>query len=362
MELVPLLVSGYGRSGTTALMSLLGTDTRVAMGRAYPFEDRYLTYISKLAVLLERNVIQPQPSPEQLYSFDDCVFGGFPWAPPGPRKNQSGEPDLPTAAEWFRQLWTVVVEKSPGREPAAAFYAEKVPAWVSAFVRRNLPARTFYLFRDPRDMYLSANAFMRQRQYFSFGRGPRDSDLNHARNLTYEFLVYFENFRADKDRADCMLVPYTDLIQDRPRLVDRLRRFAGLECLGHVVANELESHRTSSSPEMSVDRWRREPLHQEVLNFLENYLRESMVELHYEPAAPGKIGQCPGVEFASPPALSKLETPGGTDENGLRVLFQNGQFCIDLAIDPFLSREVTEVWASLYGAAVDQVSLSWETP
>jgi hypothetical protein len=159
-----------------------------------------------------------------------------------------------------------------------------------------------------------------------------------------------------------MLVRYTDLIQDRPRLVDRLGRFAGLKCLEHVAANELESHRTSSSPEMSVDRWRREPFPHGVRNFLETYLRESMVELHYEPAAPGKIRQCPGVEFASPPALSKLETPGGTDENGLRVLFQNGQFCIDLAIDPFLSREVTEVWASLYGAAVDQVSLSWETP
>src|SRR5438093_7915812 len=123
MEFVPLLVSGYGRSGTTALMSLLGTDVRVAMGRTYPFEDRYLTYISKLAVLLERNVIQPQPSPEQLYSFDDCVFGGFPWVPPGPGKNQGREHDLPTAAEWFRKLWAVVVAKARSQEPAAAFHA-----------------------------------------------------------------------------------------------------------------------------------------------------------------------------------------------------------------------------------------------
>src|SRR2546422_628755 len=137
MELVPLLVAGYGRSGTTALMSLLGTDARVAMGRAYPIEDRYLTYISKLAVLLQRNVIQPQPSPEQLYSFEDSVFGGFPWAPPGPRKNHGGEQDLPTAAEWFRQLWAVIVEKARSREASAAYYAEKVPAWVPAFVRRN---------------------------------------------------------------------------------------------------------------------------------------------------------------------------------------------------------------------------------
>src|SRR5207302_8300261 len=219
MELVPLLVAGYGRSGTTALMSLLGTDARVAMGRAYPFEDRYLTYISKLALLLQRNLIQPQPSPEQLYSFEDSVFGGFPWAPPGPTKNEQNHDERPSAREWFDPLWTVVVGKARARDARAVFYAEKVPAWVPAFVRRHVSVRTFYLFRDPRDIYLSANAFMRQRQYFGFGRRPGDSDLEHARNLAYEFLLYFENFRADKERADCMLVQYADLIHDRAGLI-----------------------------------------------------------------------------------------------------------------------------------------------
>src|SRR5713101_4856990 len=102
MSLIPQLVAGYGRSGTTALMSLLATDRRVAMGRAYPFEDRYLTYVSKLAILLERNLIQPQLSAEELYSFESCGWGGFPWLPPGPAKGRPGEAGLPSAAEWFR--------------------------------------------------------------------------------------------------------------------------------------------------------------------------------------------------------------------------------------------------------------------
>jgi hypothetical protein len=41
--LMPILVSGYGRVGSTALMALLGTDERVAFDRRYPFENRYLT-------------------------------------------------------------------------------------------------------------------------------------------------------------------------------------------------------------------------------------------------------------------------------------------------------------------------------
>jgi hypothetical protein len=358
MGLIPQLVAGYGRSGTTALMSLLGSDPRVAMGRAYPFEDRHLTYVSKLAVLLERNLIQPQPSPEELYAFEDCVFGGFPWVRPGPGGNQAVAQDRPSAAEWFRQFWALVVEKMGSRRAATAFYAEKVPAWVPAFVRQSLPVRTFYLFRDPRDMYLSANAFMRQKQYFSFGRRPGDSDFDHARNLAYEFLVYFENYRADKDRADCMLVQYADLVQHRERLADRLRCFSGLECLqDQVTTKELESHRTSSSPEMSVDRWRREPLPQAVLSFLQTYLQESMGELHYEPATTGQIRWCPGVEFARKSPSIDLTT----DENGLRVPVKDRPLRIELPIDPFVSRPVVEIWVSLYGPGLDEVTLSWET-
>ena len=350
MGLIPQLVAGYGRSGTTALMSLLGTDSRVAMSRDYPFEDRYLTYVSKLAILLERNVIQPPLSAEELYSFEGCGLGGFPWAPPGPATGRLDEAGLPGAAEWFRSLWAVIDEKSQRQHPTAAFYAEKVPAWVSPFVRHYLPTRTFYLFRDPRDMYLSANAFMRRRNYFSFGRGPKDSDLDHARNLAYEFLLYYENFRVDRHRADCMLVPYADLIRDREGLVGRLRRFAGLECLDQAAAHGLESHRTSASPEVSLDRWRREPLPPGVLSFLETYLQESFAALHYEPAAPGKIRCCPGAEFAN------------ENENGLRVPVERGRFSIELPIDAFPSDSVTEIWVSAFGPALDEISLSWRTP
>src|SRR5262249_20194007 len=152
------------------------------------------------------------------YSFESCGWGGFPWVPPGTAQGHSGETGLPSAGEWFRHLWMVVEEKTRSSHSSAMFYAEKVPAWVSAFIRSYLPVRTYYLFRDPRDMYLSANAFMRQRNYFSFGRGPEDSDLDHARNLAYEFLLYYENFRADRHRAECMPVPYADLIRDRAGL------------------------------------------------------------------------------------------------------------------------------------------------
>ena len=47
--LTPILVAAPGRSGSTALMALLGSDPRVAFDRQYPFENRHLTYLVKFA-------------------------------------------------------------------------------------------------------------------------------------------------------------------------------------------------------------------------------------------------------------------------------------------------------------------------
>jgi len=84
--LTPILVAGYGRSGTTAIMQLLLGDPRVAADRLYPFENRYLTYTAKLSRLAG----VPSPRPElhaiQMCDFDDLHFGpcrGRPTAKPG---------------------------------------------------------------------------------------------------------------------------------------------------------------------------------------------------------------------------------------------------------------------------------------
>ena len=61
--LTPILVAGYGRSGTTALMALLGSDPRVAFDRRHPYENRYLTYQTKFALLSARHGPQPAVYP-----------------------------------------------------------------------------------------------------------------------------------------------------------------------------------------------------------------------------------------------------------------------------------------------------------
>jgi len=388
--LIPLLVAGYGRSGTTALMALLGTDSRVVMGRAYPFEARPLSYAAKMALLLARNAAESQVPGERFFAFEDCGLSPPPWLPPGTNQAAPGDIESPPALEWFQHLWALFEARcrkrsgghlsresqqiTPHSSPltthhSPTWHAEKVAAWVPAFVRHALPARTLYLARDPRDMYLSSNALMRQRNYFSFGRGPGDSDLDHARNLAYEILLYFENYRADMDRADCLLVPYSDLVRDLDRVAYRLGGFAGLRCLAKDMPTDLGFHRTANSPEKSIDRWRQEPLPKGVSRFLETYLQDCFATFRYEFSNNPRI--CPGVEYAPPRVnrepsqassyQSPLFTPHSptADDNGLRVFLNEGKSEIDLPIDPFEARIFCEIWVSLNGPGIGQVSLSW---
>jgi hypothetical protein len=336
-------------------MALLGTDSRVAMGRVYPFEARPLSYSAKTALLLSRNATASHVGGEQFFAYEDCALGVPPWLAPGSNKIAPGDIGTPSAVDWFQTIWASFAGKlqndthHPHRssQPSLQWYAEKVAAWAPAFVRSCLPARTLYLFRDPRDMYLSANAIMRHRSYFSFGRGPQDSDLDHARNLACEFLLYFENYRADKHRDDCLLIQYADLVRDMGGVAKRLQDFAGLRCLPNEMAQDLGFHRTASSPEASIDRWRREALPKGVLSFLETYLRESFDALQYPIAEKPRV--CPGMEFRV------------NDEYGVRVRFKEGKASVDVPLDPLEARSWRELWISLYGPSLDHVGISWRT-
>src|SRR5882724_11739526 len=101
--LMPILVAGYGRVGSTALMALLATDERVAFDRRYPFENRYLTYVAKLSLLASGPGRSPHLDAVQLHDFTDGRFGAMPW-PTGPAKD--GVPVVrPSTGDWLSGLW-----------------------------------------------------------------------------------------------------------------------------------------------------------------------------------------------------------------------------------------------------------------
>jgi hypothetical protein len=363
-SLTPILVAGFGRSGTTALMAMLGHDPRVVMGRAYPFEDRYLTYLAKRELLLDRPEFVGGVTDEQLCMFDDNHVGAYRELARLPAADAAF---ASRASERVRALWELFSAKARRAVPSTRFYAEKAPAWLAAFLRDSLSIQTVYLFRDPRDLFLSANALMRRRNYYSFGRVADDSDLDHARSLAYEYLLYYENYRADVGRTDCHLVRYGELVREPEQLADRLGRRLGVHASAIQDGPDLEVHQTTATLADSLDRWRREPLPPGVGHLFEAVLAEAMRALGYEvPATPASAW--PMVEFArvqeSVAAFSHsvdgVPEPGGA--NGLRVRLTGEDFWLILPVEPFDAAEVREVWVSLWGQAGNHCSLYWCPP
>ncbi|HUO29991.1 MAG TPA: hypothetical protein VMU80_12295 [Bryobacteraceae bacterium] len=349
-----MLVAGLGRTGSTALMTLLATAPRMFVDRVFPLENRYLTYLAKLAVLLERQAASPKVTGQQLYDFANNDFGSYPWQPAGVR--------LP-ANQWLHSFWETFSVRAAELLPGAEFYAEKVPAWLPARARETIPVSTIYLFRDPRDIYLSSNAFMRRRGTPGFGRSRSDTELDYARTVAHGFLSYFENYFMDRRRPDCLLVNYPEMVVDSNSLPVRLQRELGLDCHWESTPAH-EAHRTAPDWQSSLGRWSREPLPAEAGHFLRKYLHAPMVHLGYTeghaPAVPLKV------EFRSgafdPARLGR--SPEGQillGEDALDVIVTSSGHGMVLPLPPFDARPVREIWVSLSGNAGDACSVYWRS-
>ena len=153
-------------------------------------------------------------------------------------------------------------------------------------VQSALPSRKYYLFRDPRDVYLSANAFNRARGTAGFGRRPGDSDLDHARMLALGQLLYWENFVAERGRDDTSALRYEDLIADSAGIASRLSTDLGLNLSPEIKDQSPAIHRTSAAPAASVERWRREGLPAGVAALLESQLHDCLTANGYAVTAP----------------------------------------------------------------------------
>jgi len=358
--LTPVLVAGFGRSGSTATMSLLTTDPQVAANRSYALEERLLTYLAKLS-LVAAGGSPTAFSAVQMCDFDDRTVG----SPPFFRNLSAGS--LPSryelsAVEWLRSFWAGLSREIRDRHPAAVFYAEKAPAWLPALARSGFPSLTIYLFRDLRDIYLSANSFMRTRQRLAFFRSPEDTDLEYVRRLAFEYVSFFENYFMDREREDCLLVRYEDLMT-RPDAISQHLRTWGLNTSREGMDIYLDRHRTTPGSAPSLNRWQTEPVPEEVTRFIENNLGR---EMHC-------LGYC---DTTFPPDGNRFLSFGGTEaECAILTVSADGSlapakecshvsitgrdFWMIPAIDPFDSREVPEIWLSVQSGTGDHCSIYW---
>jgi hypothetical protein len=346
----PILVAGYGRSGTSAVMKVLATDPRVVFDREYPYEIRYLAYYAKLSSILKNRPPDARFTSDHLYVHEESVFGPWPW-----RGHNGGR-----NVDWLRIFWDLFSRSAKTADPRAEFYAEKAPVWLTPMVRPVLPCFVIHLFRDPRDVYLSSNAFMKQRKYCGFHRKHDDTDLSHARSLGLELVNYFENFVGDGglDRESFFL-RYEDLVLHPEEFLAWLKDIGLTPDLG-AAFEPIEGHQTSSTLATSVRRWQMEYISQEVSSFFERHLGREMMRLGY---SVDTVELCPSIEFRTGQPVPQLSNPAHgkleMNENSMTVYVEGNDFGIFVPTEPLQAEDAKEIWMSVAGNVGDHCSLYW---
>ncbi len=365
LSLTPILLSGGGRSGSTQVMSLLGSDPAVAFDRHFPYENRYLTYFAKFALLLQRPDLHQFLDPEQLFDFDYLGFGGSrPWPTYVPPYSPYVYLPRPDTGNWITKVWELFCKRTIQQKPESAFYAEKAPVWLAPLLRQFMQCFTIYNFRDPRDIFISTNAFIKKRNSLGFARSAEATDRDHARRLAHAFLYTFESYYADRNRDDTLLLRYEDYVLNRPEVIEKLRKLTGAKKISDTNEPYLSEHATARDVNQSVKRWEREAIPQEVVALLEQHLQEEMPALGY----PLSLGQpkhpVRSISFAE--GRAKLTAIDHSSHGYLEqkpdyaeAHIGGPDFHIFLPFDSFSATEVKEVWICVGGEIGRIFSLYW---
>jgi hypothetical protein len=282
----PVLVSGGGRSGTTLLMLLLGTSPQVAFPRVHPYEHRYLTYLLRWAQLL-----RPGRAPERwnqvaMAGRADEMMGPILW-PPADLFEDPG--DFWQAC--FLAAWEEVSARVAAAAEAAGpalrptHYAEKAPPWVAGELSGVLPFTPLMPVRDPRDVFLSVVAFVERRGRPGFGMRPGEPPAEFARRFVRNQHSRLSEARRALRTGAATVVRYEDLVQDLPGQACRLSGIIGVALDPAGVTDgeaHYQQHSTTSSPDESVGRWRRE-LDPQIRTLFSEHLAGYLEPLGYEP-------------------------------------------------------------------------------
>jgi hypothetical protein len=336
------------------MMSLLGGDERCIFDKVYPFESRYLSLFASIAAKWQGWKFGTNGT-------EGAGIGMFPTL----LRCSAAAGDLvaiPSSREVFLSLWDTFLSSARQGYPEAAFYAEKGREWVPPLLQDFLPLYTVYLFRDPRDIFLSINAFAEKTGH-GFGREPGGDDLDHARTLCYRFLYRFENYRALKlSCGACSLIRYEDLVSDAVKATAELRQATGVEPADNPALDHYSKHSTTPDVKSSVGRWKREGLDPRVAAYIAQTLRQPLRELGYDPGDDEESGELPDLVFDEhgPPLPS---VHGGrvkqASARGLELEPADRMLSVQLPLPAAAAEDIDELWVCFSDTAGNVARLQW---
>ena len=271
--LEPILVDCFGRDGSTLMMHLLASSPQIALGARYPYEDRYFTYLWRWSRLLDR-----MDWPRDLWGSNEVcsvsqegslpLLGPPPWLPRDLMEEAANGQAM--SSRCFELVWQEFSRRarehrrtsSRGDRIEPRYYAEKhLDTW-KLRLDELPPVKLVVLLRDPRDVWVSVQAF-EQRQ-------PGVADFRARGTVSPEDQLRYQIARQ-RDRLrwiaevleddEALVVRYEDLVLDLPSVADRLERRLGVSLDVEGVGGQdsvFKRHASSDAPEASIGRWRKE--------------------------------------------------------------------------------------------------------
>lgn len=284
-HVIPLMLRSAGRSGSTMLMQLLGTSEQVFMEREYPFEVRYLSYLHKLIYQIKQPCKNDDKwNPDSLFNQDITRVGAIPWG------NVSILDQDGLATSVFRQAWKafsqeLIIHSNNKDSDKTFYYAEKIVPIIGFDVNAITAAKNLFLFRDPRDEFLSIKSFNAKRNYLAFGWTNDDDDISFAKRLASqrkEFMRLISKIDMEDTRRH--LVIYENIIRNPYAETQRLSRWLGVDLdWDNLSVNKeiLAEHATTTSLGKSIERWKTE-LSKEINQVFCDALGNELQQLGYD--------------------------------------------------------------------------------
>lgn len=258
--LVPLMVRTFGRTGSTLLMQILGSNRYVCFERVYPFENRYLAYAYNLSrvIGLPAKVDEPWNN-DVLFQGKHRMVGCLPYG-------QTPSLDVgKLSRQAFVSVWkdfSNQMRDSAGiGRSETAYYAEKIPPYLAEPANELLKARNIFLLRDPRDELVSIKSFNLKRGFNSFGWQDSDTDESYALKMCRNRRAFMRSMLDFDTNRRRIFVRYEDLIMKQSEEVDRLSEWLGLPLSTDEMSRNTSIqavHMTSADGSSSVERWRSE--------------------------------------------------------------------------------------------------------
>lgn len=275
--LTPILLRAFGRSGTTYVMYALACAEAISFEKRYPFEERELTYLVRVAETVA-GAGAAAMSRDAVLSGREEALGACPFLG-GSRYLYAGQDSVKRI---FMDLWLGysrdVIERS-----GASYYAEKVANDLPPLVNEVLPAKNILLVRDPRGEMLSIMKFNQKRGYDGFGWLDDDDAERFARRLCSMRRHFLREAGRCDEHSRRIILRYEDIVIEPDTFLRKLQGFLDCEIDADAFYAGLDNfryHMTSESARGSIDAWREE-LPPPAAEIIERGLAQELQDLGY---------------------------------------------------------------------------------